>query len=82
MPLGENSEKLRTYNFPYWERATQTTMVHLFVDMILVLAGAVLLIIGIVTSVLRWHKKPLVIEKQSDDDEDEEEKLLLEAKTK
>lgn len=82
MPLGENSEKLRTYNFPYWERASQTTMMHLFVDIILVLAGAVLLIIGIVTSVLRWHKKPLVIEKKTDDDEDEEEKLLLEAKTK
>ena len=82
MPLGENSEKLRVYNFPYWERASQTTSVHLFVDIICVLAGAVLLIIGIITAVLRWHKKPLVIEKKQDDDEDEEEKLLLEAQTK
>ena len=57
-------------------------MTHLFVDIICVLAGALLLIIGIVTSVLRWHKKPLVIESDKDDEEDEEEKLLLEAKTK
>lgn len=82
MPLGENSEKLRAYDFPYWERASQITTTHLFVDIICVLAGALLLIIGIVTSVLRWHKKPLVIESDKDDEEDEEEKLLLEAKTK
>lgn len=81
MPLGENSEKLRVYNFPYWERASQITTTHLFVDIICVMAGFVLLIIGIVTSVLRWHKKPLVIESKKDDD-DEEAKLLLEAKTK
>lgn len=85
MPLGENSEKLRVYNFPYWERASQITSTHLFVDIILVLTGAVLLIIGIVTSVLRWHKKPLVIESKKDDDDEEEAeeaKLLLEAQTK
>ncbi len=82
MPLGENTEKLRAYDFPYWERASQITTTHLFVDIICVLAGAVLLIIGIVTSVLRWHKKPLVIESNTDDEDDEEEKLLLEAQTK
>lgn len=81
MPLGENSEKLREYRFPYWERASQTTMTHLFVDIIFVLAGALLLIIGIVTSVLRWHKKPLVIEDDSEDGEDDG-KLLLEASSK
>ena len=56
MPLGETQTMLDGYEFPYWERAAQLVTMHLYVDIILVSLGGALLLIGVVTSVLRWKK--------------------------
>ncbi|HAW15411.1 MAG TPA: hypothetical protein DCW41_01735 [Clostridiales bacterium] len=56
VPIGATDKMIDGFEFPYWGKALQLTIRHLFVDIILVAAGLVLLFIGIVTAVLRGKK--------------------------
>lgn len=57
IPFGEMSEQLKDYEFPYWERASQLTITHLFADELLVIAGSFLLVVGITSTILRFRKE-------------------------
>jgi hypothetical protein len=72
IPFGEMDEKVKDYEFPYWERASQLTITHLFVDEVLVLAGSFLLIVGIATTVLRFRKKGWDVIAKVDTEEEKE----------
>ena len=56
LPLGESQSLIEGYEFPLGERAITTTIVRLFIDIILVLAGTALLFIGIIIAVMRGKK--------------------------
>ncbi len=56
IPLGENTRKNAIFNFPYWEKAAVITTETVFVDGCFVLAGIVLLIIGIIMMSLKRNK--------------------------
>lgn len=56
IPLGENSRKNAIFNFPYWEKAAIITTETVFVDGCFVLAGIILLIIGIIMMSLKRNK--------------------------
>ncbi len=75
LPFGEIDEQLKDYEFPYWERAAQLTIKHLFVDEILVLAGSFLLVVGITSTILRFRKEGWdVIAKVDEADDNSEDK--------
>lgn len=56
VPIGETSQTMAQYELPYWEKAAQLTTEHLFVNIIVIAAGAVLLFIGIIMVVLKLRK--------------------------
>lgn len=70
-PLG--SEKLSdNFELPYWEKASLMTTEKLFADMMLIILGSILLIIGVVMVILKIRKF-VDSEDENDDDEDEED---------
>ena len=71
-PLGESETRLEGYEFPYWENTAQQVTLHLFADMIMTAAGAVLLLIGGVACVLRWKNFKPEDEKDGTDSSEEE----------
>lgn len=74
VPLGEN-ELPEGVEIPYWEKAARITTEHLFVDMILIILGTLLLIVGIIMLVLKIRKftAEQVREEEIDPDEAEGE---------
>ena len=52
-PLGETDRARMGYEFPYWEKAAQLTEDRLFYDYIIVFAGIILLLIGLVMTGLK-----------------------------
>ena len=52
-PLGETDRARMGYEFPYWEKAAQLTEDRLFYDYVIVFAGIILLLIGLVMTGLK-----------------------------
>lgn len=81
-PLGESQSKLTGYELPYWEMAAQITITRVFYDMVMIAAGAVLLIIGGMMVFLRFRKPKPAEEAEVKEEKTEEEVKLLEEQTR
>ena len=81
-PLGESQSQLTGYELPYWERAAQLTITRVFYDMVMIAAGAVLLIIGGIMVALRFRKQKPATEAAIEEEKTEEEIKLLEEQTR
>lgn len=56
MPIGQTSQIMAQYELPYWERTAQLTTQNVFINNIFIIAGAVLLLIGVIMVILKMRK--------------------------
>ena len=59
-PIGETEKLRQGYEFPYWEIATQMTETRLFYDYVIVAAGIVIGLIGVVALALKFRAKKAI----------------------